>query len=362
MMTRILPFVVVGALGFVVQISLLSALTGLAHWPTALATALAVEAAVLVNFAWHCRWTWRDRPAHGGRLAQLARFHLSNGLVPIVANVIITVALTSMASIPPAAANVVAVVLLSAMNFTAADRWVFVSGASAAALLLSAGPALAASPAGNTLQAWNDHVARVEASLPARMSEPAAEPQGRIVGVPDGSIHEWRGSVLVRNTTVAALVQALQDPEHAPLPDDVAESRLLTKDGDTLRVYFKLVRKVLITVTYDTEHDVKYTRVSPGLVTSRSVATRIVETNGKDRGFLWRLNSYWRYQQIGQDVRVDVVSVSLSRSVPGLVRLVVEPLIARVGRESMQRTLDAVERTGARTAAASSRDPHGRAD
>jgi putative flippase GtrA len=350
-MQRLIPFIIVGALGFIVQVSLLSALTSLAHWPTALATAVAVEAAVLVNFAWHCQWTWRDRPAHGGRLAQLGRFHLSNGVLPIVANVVITVSLARAAQIPPAAANVVAVVMLSAMNFAAADRWVFVSGASVTALLLSTTPALAAAPGAETLQAWTDHVARVEASLPAQMSGAAqAEPQGRIVSVPDGSIHEWKGSVLVRNTTVGALVQALQDPEHAPLPEDVAESRLLARNGDALRVYFRLVRKVLITVTYDTEHDVTYTRVSPALVTSRSVATRIAETNGKDRGFLWRLNSYWRYQQVGRDVRVDVVSVSLSRAVPRLVRPVVEPLIAQVGRESMERTLNAVSRTGAQVA------------
>ena len=40
---------------------------------------------------------------------------------------------------------------------------------------------------------------------------------------------------------------------------------------------------------------------------------------GADRGFLWRLNSYWRYRQVGNGVQVDVLSLSLSRDVPWVV-------------------------------------------
>ena len=45
------------------------------------ATAIAVEAAVLHNFCWHQRWTWRDRRAASRTTAvrRLGRFHLLNG-------------------------------------------------------------------------------------------------------------------------------------------------------------------------------------------------------------------------------------------------------------------------------------------
>jgi hypothetical protein len=82
------------------------------------------------------------------------------------------------------------------------------------------------------------------------------------------------------------------------------------------------------------------------MATSRSVATRIVETGGEDHGFLWRLNSYWRYRQVGDSVQVDVLSVSLSRGMPALLKPVASPLVSRVARESMMRTLDAVKRFG----------------
>jgi putative flippase GtrA len=55
---RVTPFITVGAIGFVVQISTLAALTSLAHWNWLPATALSVELAVLHNFLWHERWTW----------------------------------------------------------------------------------------------------------------------------------------------------------------------------------------------------------------------------------------------------------------------------------------------------------------
>ena len=163
--------------------------------------------------------------------------------------------------------------------------------------------------------AWNTYVAATEASLPQRERDaPVPEPQGRMIDVDGATIHEWRGSILVHDVTVDQVVDALLSPGVAQ--EDVAESRLLERHGDSLRVYLKLVRHVIVTVTYDSEHDVQYVRRSRGFATSRSVATRVVETGGGDRGFLWRLNSYWRYRQVGRDVQVDVLSLSLSRDIP----------------------------------------------
>ena len=96
-----------------------------------------------------------------------------------------------------------------------------------------------------------------------------------------------------------------------------------------------------MTATYDTEHDVRFTRLSPPSATSRSVSTSIAEVGGSDRGFLWRLNSYWRYQQMPDGVLVDMESLSLSRNVPAIVRPVALPIVNRVARESMVRTLTA---------------------
>lgn len=349
---RAIIFIAVGATGFIVQMAVLSALSVGAHWGPAPATALAVEAAVLTNFFWHERWTWRDRNITTiGRFQRLCRFHLANGVMSIVGNVVVTTTAVGLLGMNAVVANVLAVVLLSVINYLTADRWVFAGRrglVAVAILMLSAWPASAAELGPETIAAWNHHVARVEASLPLHEREASVtEPQGRTIDVPGGTLHEWRGSILIRDVTVTQIVDALLSPGSQPLQEDVADSRVLERHGDSLRMYLKLVRKVIVTVTYDTEHDVRYARRSPTFATSRSVATRIVEAGGSDRGFLWRLNSYWRYSQVGDAVQVDVLSLSLSRDVPWIVKPIAQPLIERIGRESMSRTLLTVERTAA---------------
>jgi hypothetical protein len=191
-----------------------------------------------------------------------------------------------------------------------------------------------------TIGAWNAYVAR-NGDRPA---QPGSVPPGTIVDIPGGTIYHSSGSIVIRNTTVDRVVRALMYPGTPPAQEDVLESRVMSRNGNTLRVYLKLARSAIVTVVYDTEHDVSFTRHAPGMVTSRSVATRIVESGGGDRGFLWRLNSYWRYTQVGRDVRVDLESLSLSRSVPRVARAVARPMIDRIARESLERTLISLQR------------------
>jgi|KBSSwiStaDraftv2_1062776.scaffolds.fasta_scaffold27245_2 putative flippase GtrA len=344
---RTLAFISVGVAGFVVQVTVLAILSFELHWPVAIATAVAVESAILTNFLWHERWTWRDRIGEGGRWGRLVRFHVSNGITSLVGNTVLTVLLAGL-GMNPILGNIISVVLLSVLNYLAADRWVFAKGAAAAALVVMAAPlpAYAAELTPSAVAAWNKYVASTEASLPQHERDaPLREPQGTTIDVDGATIHEWRGSILVRGVTVNQMIDALLSPGFKQ--EDVADSRLLERHGDSLRMYLKLVRHVIVTVTYDTEHDIRYVRRSPDFATSRSVSTRIVETGGSDRGFLWRLNSYWRYRQVGNDVQVDVLSLSLSRDIPWMVRPVAGPIINRIGRESMNRTLETVQKRAA---------------
>ena len=121
-MTRFVRFNVVGVLGFIVQVSALIALDRLGV-PVLAATALAVEAAILHNFAWHERWTWSGLTT-GSRAGRLARFHLSNGVISIAGNVALT-AVLARSGAPLVAANVAAVLTCALLNFTAAHVWVF---------------------------------------------------------------------------------------------------------------------------------------------------------------------------------------------------------------------------------------------
>ena len=190
-----------------------------------------------------------------------------------------------------------------------------------------------------TLAAWDRYIATAESRL-HRVS--VSEPQGTYISVPGGTIYHWRGSTQVRKTTVEEVIRRLKYPGTPPPQEDVLDSRVLERHGDRLKVFLKLARTAVITVVYDTEHEVVFHRESPGVMTSRSVSTRIAESDGRDRGFLWRLNSYWRYTQSGADVRIDLESLSLSRDVPRAARRIALPIANRIARESVSRTLSAL--------------------
>jgi putative flippase GtrA len=123
---RIAPFVVVGIAGFTLQLGAVALLSHAGLAPMA-ATALGVELAILHNFLWHERWTWRDRPAAAWteRVVRLVRFNASTGLTSIAGNVGLTLLLVAWWRLPLLVANVLAVVALSALNFSLSDRWVF---------------------------------------------------------------------------------------------------------------------------------------------------------------------------------------------------------------------------------------------
>jgi hypothetical protein len=208
------------------------------------------------------------------------------------------------------------------------------------AVMLMNTPVAAAEPSHETIAAWNAYIARAS-DRPAR---PGSAPRGEMIDIPGGTIYHSSGSMLIRRTTVDRVIRALMYPGTPPPQEDVLDARVLARTDSTLRVYLKLARTAVVTVVYDTEHQVTFTRHSPAMATSRSVSTRIQEVDGGDRGFLWRLNSYWRYTQVGNDVRVDLESLSLSRGVPRVARAVARPIIDRIARESLIRTLDSVHR------------------
>jgi putative flippase GtrA len=144
-------FNLVGAMGIGVQLAALFLLKTAMHFQYLVATAIAVEAAVLHNFIWHERFTWADRicagrsqrktkqsPHSGGtsvgwnRLGRspgccrrLGRFHLANGAVSILGNLAMMKILVGSAPINYLMANAIAIAVCSLANFVLSDQWVF---------------------------------------------------------------------------------------------------------------------------------------------------------------------------------------------------------------------------------------------
>ena len=123
-----IKFNAVGVLGFALQTTALFILThGALRVGYLAATALAVELAVLNNFVWHQRWTWKDRPAatKGETLCRLAKVNVTNGMVSLGGNLVMMSILVGRLGLPIAGANVVSVASCSIFNFILADKIAF---------------------------------------------------------------------------------------------------------------------------------------------------------------------------------------------------------------------------------------------
>jgi len=126
---RWLKFNAVGAIGILVQLASLALFAGALGIHYLAATALAVETAVLHNFVWHYRWTWRDRtrdaPRLGTLLDALWRFHVSNGLVSIAGNLLLMRLLVGRFHLHYMVANMLSIAVCSVLNFLLSELFVF---------------------------------------------------------------------------------------------------------------------------------------------------------------------------------------------------------------------------------------------
>lgn len=380
---RWVAFNAVGALGVVIQLAVVGLLIYGAGLHYLVATTVAVEATILHNFAWHQRWTWKDRQSMSrfALLVRLARFNLLNGGISLVGNAAVMALLTGAAGVAPLPANVVAILLCSIANFVASEKLVFrAAGAGAVGALVIVGiPSPAwAGPGPGAVRGWTSY----EGSVDGRFA--AASENGTFFvldGTPDGAgwrdaarrgvvrmaelstpsisggkMHHWIGAVFVPGLTVDDVLERLQRyaGKEEAFYDDVLASRLLWRDGDRLGVFMQLRRESVITVTYNTEHDVRYRRLGRVRAAIRSASTKIAELanagtprerekgTDDDHGFLWRLNAYWRYEQVDGGVLIECESVSLSRSIPIVLRPFVTSTVDRIARESLEKTLRSV--------------------
>jgi putative flippase GtrA len=121
---RWLKFNAVGAGGIAVQLAALALLkTGL-RLDYLVATAFAVEAAVIHNYFWHERFTWSDRTT-GSSWTRFAKFNLTTGLFSILGNVLVMKVLVGEAHLNYFIANILTIATCSILNFVVSDRFVF---------------------------------------------------------------------------------------------------------------------------------------------------------------------------------------------------------------------------------------------
>ena len=171
--------------------------------------------------------------------------------------------------------------------------------------------------------------------------------------VPDGMVHHWVGIMFIPGVTLAQLLPILQDYDRRAelYKPDVISSHLIFHQGDDYRFSMRLYQKRFTTVVFNTEYATHWGQVDPRRIYSNSISTKIAEVKnsdhpdgeewpvGKGRGYLWRLNTYWRFEEKDNGVYMQCEALSLTRDIPFGLGWLLKPLVTKIPRESLNRAL-----------------------
>jgi hypothetical protein len=172
---------------------------------------------------------------------------------------------------------------------------------------------------------------------------------------PEGIIHHWVAAAFIPGVTLEQTLHLVKDYDHhstyyAP---DVQRSKILGHDGDHYKIALRFKRKKVITVVLNTEFDVQYTTLDAARAISRARSTRIAQVEdhdtpqehelpvGDDGGYLWRMDTYWRFLQKDGGTYVQCEAVSLTRDIPFAFKWLIGPFVTSIPRETLAATLRA---------------------
>jgi hypothetical protein len=245
-------------------------------------------------------------------------------------------------------------------------------------LLLAATPTcLIAEPTPAALAAFNSYISTVESRLaqqhgsqngflasltPAAQSEMRLR-QGELIieqitpstpaDLPGAMLHHWRGTAFAPGATVADFERLMKDYNAYPqyYSPQVLQSKILFQHGDRFQVLMRVRQRHIITVVMDTTYVVTFGRHDAlhGYSSSRSTQISEIDSPGtrleralsssEEHGFLWRLYTYWSYEERDGGLYMQIESVSLTRSIPTGLGWAIGPFVSSVPRESLEFTL-----------------------
>ena len=168
--------------------------------------------------------------------------------------------------------------------------------------------------------------------------------------VPGGLIHHWIALDFVPQATISQVLAVLQDYDHLGryYSPEIVRSKLLMHEGDRFQASMRLRQHKVITVVIDADFHIQngrldathqYLASKSGHVTEIADAGSPKEHAGENHGFMWRLNSYWRFVQTSGGTFVECEAISLSRDIPVGLAWMIGPFLESVPRESLQFTL-----------------------
>jgi hypothetical protein len=166
-------------------------------------------------------------------------------------------------------------------------------------------------------------------------------------------LHHWRGTAFVPGATAADFERLMQNFQAYPryFSPQVLQAALIAHSGDRMQASMRVRQQHVIPVVMDITYDIDYARLDKHHGYSVSRSTRIAEIDSpgtaseralnasEQHGFLWRLNTYWSYEEKDGGLYLQIESLSLTRSIPHGLGWVIRPYIESIPRESLEFTL-----------------------
>jgi hypothetical protein len=177
---------------------------------------------------------------------------------------------------------------------------------------------------------------------------------GKSIDPPDAMIHHWLAVVFVPGVHVNSAVALMEDYDrHARVfAPNIAASKLLERKADHFRVALRFYVKKVIAVTLDTENQAEFFALPPDRAYSRIRSTKVTEVanagtpeeyekpQGQENGFMYRLNTYWRFLERDGGTYIQCESLTLTRDVPFAFSWIIKPFISQLPRDSLTFTLE----------------------
>ncbi len=172
--------------------------------------------------------------------------------------------------------------------------------------------------------------------------------------VSGGLVHHWIGEALLPGAKLQDVLAVIRDIPNFPViyKPQVLRGQVLSETGNERDIKLRLKRSTfLVTAVLDGVYNVQYGQLDPSHSFSISHSKQINQLKnpgepnerampiGRDDGYLWSLNTYWRLEQRDNGVLAECETISLTRDIPGVFKPVAMPFVTSIPKESLEFTL-----------------------
>jgi hypothetical protein len=251
----------------------------------------------------------------------------------------------------------------------AKSRWLgFIA---AMAMLAGSFPGIAEEPTAAAASGFTSYIGQVEARLDQQHRSPdsflAREDSARLrkgepiiekmtpssgAELPGALLHHWRGTAFAAGARADDFERLMKDFPAYPrrFSPQVVRASVIAQQDDQYKVLLRVRQHHVITVVMDTAYDILFGR-RDGRGYSIARSTKISEikspgtsderalTSEEEHGFLWRMSTYWSYEERDGGLYMQIESVTLTRSIPTGLGWVIGPFVESIPRESLEFTL-----------------------